>query len=37
MHAFHDAADAGRHIELGSSCEQPEGLPLGLLPGQLDV
>jgi len=37
MHAFHDAADTGRHVELESSCEQPEALPLGLLPGQLDA
>ena len=37
MHAFHDASDTGRHVELESSCEQPEALPLGLLPGQLDA
>jgi predicted dehydrogenase len=27
MHAFHDASDRGRHIELKSTCKQPE--PLG--------
>ena len=27
MHAFHDASDRGRHIELGSTCERPEPLP----------
>jgi predicted dehydrogenase len=36
MHAFHDAASAGKHWRLESSCDQPAGLPLGLLPGQLD-
>ena len=24
MHAFHDASDQGRHIELASTCERPE-------------
>lgn len=28
MHAFHDASDEGRHIELESSCERPEALPM---------
>jgi predicted dehydrogenase len=27
MHAFHDASEQGRHIELDSTCEQPEPLP----------
>jgi len=37
MHAFHDASDTGKHVELESSCEQPEALPLGLLPGQIEA
>jgi predicted dehydrogenase len=36
MHAFHDAAREGRHIELVSTCRQPAPLPLGLMPGKLD-
>jgi hypothetical protein len=36
MHAFHDASREGRHIELASSCKQPEPLPLGLIEGRLD-
>ncbi|MFO7171052.1 MAG: Gfo/Idh/MocA family oxidoreductase [Chloroflexota bacterium] len=30
MHAFHDASEAGQHVELGSSCVRPAPLPLGL-------
>lgn len=36
MHAFHDAASQGQAVELGSTCQRPAPLPLGLLPGQLD-
>ena len=36
MHAFHDAANEGRHIELKSTCSRPAALPLGLRDGQLD-
>jgi predicted dehydrogenase len=36
MHAFHDAADRGCHVQLESVCDQPAPLPLGLLPGQVD-
>jgi predicted dehydrogenase len=36
MHAFEDASQAGRHIEVESRCERPAPLPLDLLPGQLD-
>jgi predicted dehydrogenase len=36
MHAFHDASDQGRHIELESTCERPAPMPMGLLPGTLD-
>ncbi len=30
MHGFHDSSDQGKHIELESSCEKPEPLPMGL-------
>jgi len=36
MHAFHDASDEGRHVELESTCERPAPLPTGLLKGMLD-
>ncbi len=36
MHAFHEAASQGRHIEMQSTCPRPAPLPLGLAPGQLD-
>ncbi len=36
MHAVHDASDAGKHVELTSTCERPAPLPLGLLHGLLD-
>jgi len=36
MHAFHDASDQGRHIELESTCERPAPMAMGLLKGQLD-
>lgn len=36
MHAFHDASESGRHVEIKSTCERPAPLPLGLLPGTLD-
>ncbi len=32
MHAIEDASEAGRHVELTSTCERPRALPLGLLP-----
>ena len=35
MHAFHDASDEGRHIELESTCERPAALPTGLADGML--
>jgi predicted dehydrogenase len=28
MHAFHDSAREGKHIELGSTCERPAPLPV---------
>lgn len=36
MHAFFDASNEGRHIELASTCERPAPLPLGLLERTLD-
>jgi predicted dehydrogenase len=36
MHAFHDASANGRHVELGSSCDRPAPLPIGLREGILD-
>lgn len=36
MHAFLDASDQGRHIELESTCERPAALPTGLGNGVLD-
>ena len=27
MHAFHEASDQGRHVELTSTCERPQPLP----------
>jgi predicted dehydrogenase len=36
MHAFHDAAREGRHIQLTSTCQRPAALPTGLREGSLD-
>lgn len=36
MCAIHDASDAGKHVELTTTCERPAPLPLGMLPGVLD-
>lgn len=36
MCAFHDSSNAGKHIELESTCVRPKPLPLGLLHGTLD-
>jgi predicted dehydrogenase len=36
MHAFHDASDQGKYIELESRCERPAAMPVGLLKGMLD-
>lgn len=37
MEAFEVSSQSGRHIQVESRCERPLPLPLGLLPGQLDV
>jgi len=36
MHAFHDASDQGKRVDLESTCERPAALPVGLKPGTLD-
>ncbi len=36
MHAFHEASEAGGAVRLGSTCERPTALPVGLAPGFLD-
>jgi predicted dehydrogenase len=36
MHAIHDAASSGKHVELASTCRKPAALPLGLAPWTLD-
>ena len=37
MHAFHDASDQGKHIEMQSTCAQPELLPVYLKQGEVPV
>ena len=37
MHAFHDASDAGKHVEVQSTCERPAALPTGLANGEIDA
>lgn len=37
MHAVLDAAEAGRRVDLESTCERPAALPMGLRPGLLDA
>jgi predicted dehydrogenase len=36
MHAFHDASDLGKWVDLESTCERPAALPVGLKHGTLD-
>ena len=36
MQSILDAAEAGRHITLESTCDRPAPLPVGLPPGRLD-
>ncbi len=36
MCAFHDASDAGAHVQLGSTCERPAPVPADLPEGQVD-
>lgn len=37
MHAFEDSSKRGQHVALESTCAQPTPLPLGLLPGELEI
>ena len=37
MHAFEDASQTGRHVDIESSCVQPAAFPIGLMPGRLDA
>ena len=36
IHAFHQASQEGKHVELASTCSCPDPLPLGLAEGTLD-
>ena len=36
MHAVHKSSDIGRHIELDTTCERPDGVPTGLPKGVFD-
>ncbi len=36
MQAFEESSDMGSHVEIATTCERPEALPMGLLPGTLD-
>lgn len=36
MHAFHDASNSGKHVELTSTCSKPAPFPLGLTKDDLD-
>jgi predicted dehydrogenase len=35
MHAFLESSESGKHITINSSCDRPDALPPGLLPGKL--
>ncbi len=37
MHAIHDASQSGDHVNLTSTCQRPEALPVGLKDGKLDA
>ena len=37
MVSIHDASLAGRHVQIGSTMQRPEPLPLGLTPGAVDL
>ncbi len=36
MSAFTESSEAGRHIDLATTCDRPAALPVGLDQGQLD-
>lgn len=37
MHAIHDASKQGKYVKLKSSMKRPEPLPMGLLPGRVEL
>ncbi len=37
MHSIIEASETGRRVELSSTCERPDPLPMGLRAGQLEV
>lgn len=37
MHTISDAAESGRHLEIGSTMSRPDPLPAGLTPGRLET
>ena len=37
MHAVHDASSQGKYVHLKSTMKRPEPLPLGLLPGYVEL
>ena len=36
MHAFHEAAVLGRHVDIASTCDRPPPMPMDLINGMLD-
>jgi hypothetical protein len=37
MHSIIDASETERHVEMNSTMSRPEPLPLGLLPGRVEL
>ena len=37
MVSFHDASREGRHVQVGSTMQRPDALPLGLQPGEVEL
>jgi hypothetical protein len=37
MHAFHDASQEGKHIDIASTCDRPAPLPADLATGEVDA
>ena len=37
MHSIIDASETGRHVEMNSTMSRPEPLPLGLVPGRVEL
>ena len=36
MHSVHDSSEKGTHVEMVSTCQRPQPLPVGLAKGFLD-